>query len=115
MTERADVTRPLEMAIRARFPTAIVLRLNSGTARSASGRGRIRLAPAGTPDLLVIVEGLVFGLETKARGGKLTKEQASTHKAWRRAQCIVETVDTVEAGISVVTNCLAYGRPTHGP
>lgn len=107
MSERTTVTRPLELAIQRAFPRLIVLRLNSGVARSASGRGRIRLAPAGTPDLLVI--GLtewgtteVLALETKRPKGARRPAQVASERRYVTAGLVWAWVESVEAGVRCV-------------
>ena len=60
------------------------LRLNSGTAWSRTGAYPIKLAPAGTPDLLLIGPGgrLVF-VEVKTLKGRLRPAQAEMHAQLR--------------------------------
>lgn len=105
MSERASVTRPLEDALRVALPHAVVMRLNSGTARSASGRGRIRLAPTGSPDLMIIhrINGgsggsVVIGIETKRPGGQLRPSQVAMRQRWEAAGGIWLTVESVAQG-----------------
>ncbi len=57
-----------------------VLRINSGAIRTQGG-GLVRLAPPGTPDLLVIgPEGYVAWLEIKTPQGRLTEYQKAMHR-----------------------------------
>ena len=51
-----------------------VMRLNSGMVENKYG-GRIRLAPAGTPDLLLIKDGKILFIEVKSAIGKITPLQ----------------------------------------
>lgn len=51
-----------------------VMRLNSGMVENKYG-GRIRLAPAGTPDLLCIKDGKCLFIEVKSEKGKITPLQ----------------------------------------
>ena len=54
-----------------------VIRLNAGKARH-----NVRLAPSGTPDLLVIgKKGRVLWVEVKREDGKLRDSQVEMHKA----------------------------------
>lgn len=72
MAETSSVTRPIADALtKAGY---MVLRLNSGTVKM--GSRRIRLCPAGTADLMVLVpQGRAIFIETKTEDGRTNKEQ----------------------------------------
>ena len=57
---------------------AIVIRMNAG-----KGRNNQRLAPAGTPDLLVIGKHHTVWIEVKAEDGKLRQVQSQMIEALR--------------------------------
>lgn len=57
-------------------------RVNSGTLPATGRRGaeyRVRLAPAGTPDILAVVSGRLVGLEVKTAKGL----QRPTQRTWQ--------------------------------
>jgi len=58
----------------------LIIRLNSGFAMGASGR-RIKTAPPGTPDLLVLGQGgQHLFIEVKSPKGKLNSNQVQMHQ-----------------------------------
>lgn len=69
VNETRDVTSPLLKALNG-IPGVHFTRINSG-----GYRGRMKGAPAGTPDLLGTVNGKAAAIETKAPGGKLSPAQ----------------------------------------
>jgi len=68
----ADVQRDIVTALKA--VGAIVIRMNAG-----KGRLNQYLAPAGTPDLLVIGKHRKYWVEVKSPSGKLRPEQEAMH------------------------------------
>jgi hypothetical protein len=57
---------------------------------------------SGLPDVVLIHDGKVFGLELKAPGGKLSPAQTSAHEQLRAAGCEVATA----VGIAEAVACL---------
>ena len=75
------------------------VRVQSGTLHG----GRIRLAPKGTPDLIVCTKGGAFiGLEVKVPGGKRRPEQVECQRAIRRLGGVCEFVQSVDEAIAIV-------------
>lgn len=70
---------------------AIVIRMNAG-----KGRNNIRLAPAGTPDLLVIGRHRTVWLEVKAEDGRLRQVQHEMIKALRERGHVVAVARGVD-------------------
>lgn len=94
MSETRDVTSPLVTALNKLGCHA--LRINSG-----GYRGRMKGAPAGTPDILGSYRGKAFAVETKAKGGKLSESQ----RAWYLAHghhYEYFVVDSVRDGVELV-------------
>jgi hypothetical protein len=58
---------------------------------------------AGLPDIMIIAFGQVFGIELKADGGRLSAEQRTCHVALREAGATVETADTIDAALDLLT------------
>lgn len=54
----------------------------------------------GTPDVICIKDGQVFGLELKAEGGKLSEAQRATIEAMRAAGAVVEVAVGLDAALS---------------
>ena len=98
MSETSDIVTPTLKAI-ARLG-CIAWRVNSG-----GRRGRVTLAPAGTPDILGVLapSGRLFGLEAKLPGGKPTEAQRAWHAAAIRDGVRVAVVHSVEEAIRTVT------------
>lgn len=96
MSETSDVVTPIlkRLELLGYRPE----RMQSGALRG----GRVRLAPEGTPDLHVAVEGQCVYLECKRRDGKVTKEQERRHAELRRNGAIVEVVRSVEEAEIVI-------------
>ena len=84
-----------------RYAGCWVLRLNSGAIRA--GSRPITLAPAGTPDLLVVAPGgrVVF-LEVKTSTGRLSAAQRAMHAELTRLGATVAVVRSVEEALAVV-------------
>lgn len=58
----------------------LVIRLNSGVAWDRTGQHPIRLAPPGTPDVLLLgPRGQVVFVECKATRGRLSRAQQAMH------------------------------------
>jgi Holliday junction resolvase len=72
----------------------LVFRMNAGTVRK--GNHHIRLAPAGTPDLLCIRHGYQVWLEIKTSDGKTSAEQDDMHAVLNMHLQKVYTVRSVE-------------------
>lgn len=53
----------------------------------------------GTPDVICIKDGRVFGLELKAEGGKLSDAQRATIEAMRAAGAVVEVAIGLDAAV----------------
>ena len=76
----------IQAAIRqtAEYCQGIVIRMNAGLARSFDCKRVIHLAQKGTPDLLLVgPSGQTVFVETKARRGRLSPEQAEMHARLR--------------------------------
>jgi hypothetical protein len=56
----------------------------------------------GTPDLLIIARGKIFGLELKADRGRLSPTQIAAHNEMRRAGAVVGVAGTIDEAISLL-------------
>ena len=56
----------------------------------------------GTPDVICIKDGQVFGLELKAEGGKLSEAQRATIEAMRLAGAVVEVVTGIDQALAAL-------------
>ena len=77
MSEEGDIQRGIMQMLRDRG--ALVFRMNSGMTKH-----NVRLAPAGTPDLLVIEPHHRFWIEVKTPKGKLNDDQKAMHEQLER-------------------------------
>lgn len=74
-------------------------RTNAGTFNG----GKVRGAPAGTPDVLgVLPGGFLFGLEAKTERGKLSQSQLDWHETARFQGVRVEVVRSVGHAVATV-------------
>lgn len=73
MVTEIEIQREIMQALRMRG--ALVFRMNAGR-----GRQNQRLAPPGTPDLLVIEPGHHYWVEVKTPKGELTLDQQRMHE-----------------------------------
>lgn len=79
----------------------------------AARRGRIRMAPKGTPDVIgYLRDGRLLAIECKMPNDRTEKTRRESQQAWRdRAQsagCVVGVVRSVAEAVAVVTQ--ANGR-----
>ena len=56
----------------------------------------------GTPDVISIKDGQVFGLELKAAGGKLSEAQRATIEAMRLAGAVVEVATGIDQALAAL-------------
>ena len=60
-------------------------------------------ARAGLPDILLLIEGRLYGLELKReRGGRLSPEQIAMHAELRAAGAVVETAAGVDQALVIL-------------
>jgi hypothetical protein len=57
---------------------------------------------AGTPDLLLVKGGQLFGIELKSDRGRLSAAQKATHEDLRRSGAIVETVSNIDDALKIL-------------
>jgi hypothetical protein len=57
----------------------------------------------GTPDLLIVARGKLFGLELKAGRGKLSPAQIAAHAEMRRAGAVCGVAGDVDQALSLLT------------
>jgi len=96
MTETSELRRFLSWcnSLRRRFGLPIyAVRIHSGKVKVL--RGWMHLAPTGTPDSLLVLDGHYVWVEWKRPGGKVTAEQLEAHAAIRLAGGVVEVFDDV--------------------
>jgi hypothetical protein len=55
---------------------------------------------AGVPDLLIVHDGGLFGLELKAEGGRVSEAQHATMEAMRRAGAIVAVAHGIDQALA---------------
>lgn len=98
MSETSDIVTPALKALKRL--NVIAWRMNSG-----GRRGRVTLAPAGTPDILGVLapSGRLFGLEAKLPGGKPTPVQAEWHARAQGSGVLVATIHSAADAVRVVT------------
>jgi hypothetical protein len=59
---------------------------------------------AGTPDLLILARGRLYGLELKnGDRGKLSRAQLTTHAEMRQAGAVIGTARTIDEAIDLLT------------
>jgi len=76
---------------------------NGGWRRPAeAGRFKALGVRAGMPDLMLLANGQLFGLELKAAGGKLSPSQIEAHEAMRAAGATVETATGLDAALEAL-------------
>lgn len=80
-SETSSITNPLRDALNA-IPGCHFTRMPSGGLR-----GRVMLAPAGTPDLMGSVNGKACAIETKALKGKLSEVQREWYTRYGHLYC----------------------------
>ena len=56
----------------------------------------------GTPDVICIKGGQIFGLELKAEGGKLSEAQRATIEAMRLAGAVVEVATGIDQALAAL-------------
>ena len=83
------------------------VRVSSGKRRLSHGLSRRRFFKAmgvvpGTPDVICIKDGQVFGLELKAEGGKLSEAQRATIEAMRVAGAVVEVATGIDQALAAL-------------
>lgn len=78
----------------------MVIRVQSGSLQ-LHGR-RIRAAPAGTPDLVVLCHGgVTIWLEVKLPSGKVLEKQLEVHEQMRTLGHLVSVVRSVQEALEV--------------
>jgi hypothetical protein len=71
---------------------------------------------AGIPDLILIRNGSVFGLELKADRGRLTRAQAAAHQQMRDAGVVVETAVGLDQALDILEGwALLVGKANVSP
>lgn len=85
------------------LPNAYLWRQNSGVFHDSNGIRRIRACPAGTPDVIGMINGRFIGIECKrARGGEVLESQKICEKNIIRGggiYIIARSVDDVRASL----------------
>lgn len=77
------------MIAREQRPGVLAFHVPNGGRRGKAEAGRLKAMGtlAGVPDLLVIVDGRVYGLELKTARGRPNPAQKALAERWRRAGC----------------------------
>ena len=57
---------------------------------------------AGVPDILLLADGRLYGLELKADRGKLSPDQVATHTAMREAGAIIGTAFGLDEALALL-------------
>jgi hypothetical protein len=57
---------------------------------------------SGIPDLIIIKDGAVFGLELKSENGRLSPSQAACHEAMRAAGALVAVASGLNEALEVL-------------
>src|SRR5262245_56869164 len=75
---------------------------------------------AGVPDLLIVHDGRLYGLELKAEGGRLSEAQRTTIEAMRRGGAIVAVAQGIDQALAQLEawkllRCAATWKRTDGP
>lgn len=79
------------------LPNAYLWRQNSGVFHDSEGVRRIRACPAGTPDIIGMINGRFVGIECKrAKGGKVLKSQEDCERNIKRGNGIYIIARSVE-------------------
>ena len=79
-----DIQRSIMLAIQQAFPTALILRQNTGVARDPRGQV-IKFGTPGQGDLRCVIDGLAIEIEVKTETGRQSKAQKNYEAALRRA------------------------------
>lgn len=76
----------------------------NGEARSARTGARLKRMGTrpGVPDLVLIIEGYVYGLELKARGGRLSAAQQIAKTDWERAGGEYAVADGIDSALGIL-------------
>lgn len=115
---RSSPERALQRAILAelavRLPLgAVVFHVpnQDATKSAAYGRAKVRdgVLP-GFPDLGLIYQGRIYGLEVKAPDGRLNDNQIAAHPRLRAAGCEIEVVYSVADALDALAG---WGVPLH--
>jgi hypothetical protein len=59
-------------------------------------------ARRGIPDLLILAQGRLFGLELKSATGRLSPEQIDTHEQMRRAGCVIGVANDIDGAVDIL-------------
>jgi hypothetical protein len=113
-TGRMRLPRISEAAIQTVVMRHIALRAKPGVVAFHPANGGLRgLAEAarfkaqgvlkGVPDIIIIANGRVYGLELKADGGKLSAAQIEVHARLRDAGAIVESAWSIDDALAKLT------------
>lgn len=84
MTETADVTMPVLVAVSA-LPDAVFWRQSSGVFRTLDGKRVVKVSAVGVGDLMGAYRGFPVAIETKTVRGRMETTQKRFRDAWRRA------------------------------
>lgn len=89
----------------------LVLRNNCG-GFTDSARRFVRFGlGTGTPDLVCLIHGRIFGMEVKSADGRLSKEQQKAHKNWENFGVITWTVRSAAEALCAVWQMRAITDP----
>ena len=79
------------------LPNSYLWRQNSGVFHDSEGVRRIRACPAGTPDIIGMINGRFVGIECKrAKGGKVLKSQEDCERNIKRGNGLYIIARSVE-------------------
>lgn len=106
----SEIQRDVMLALGA-LPGVLVYRNSVGVAEYTDADGKRRTVryglDAGTPDLVLIVDGRTVGLELKRPGESATEEQARVHRQWRAVGAFAAVVTSVEEARAAVARARA--------
>ena len=105
MSETSSIITPLLKKLND-LPFVDAVRIQSGKLKG----GKVRLAPEGTPDLLVTVCGETIWMEAKKPGEMPSPVQRERHARLRRCGARVETIYSQDEGMKIVKEILSEKR-----
>lgn len=109
MSETSDIVAPALKALKA-------IRVKAWRMNAGGRRGRVTLAPSGTPDILGYLSpnGRLFGLEAKVAGKEPTDVQQAWHDDARDSGVLVAVINSAQEAVRVVQEWQRQERASYG-
>jgi hypothetical protein len=104
-SETASVVTPTLKALNA-LPYVVAERLHAGRVKN----GKMRLASAGSPDIVSCIAGVTVFFEGKTAIGRLSQAQIKWHERARNAGAFVQVIRSPAEAVEVAKALFGKGR-----